>query len=158
MRANDDQMIRGSARTTVSLKPPVSPKKLMASIDRFCRPGRYDDLVDWTAPLSNPLRTIAHDTAWVDKEEYPFLAGFLCKARNVDLEFPTRHKILACCLYTIHEACYHYMSTNHPEQLRYTQIQCADQIDIFDWIAFIKVSNSRSSKRARSRLTISRES
>ncbi|KAG7009609.1 hypothetical protein G7Y79_00002g007240 [Physcia stellaris] len=106
--------------------------------DEYCRPDSSDVAVSWTDPLSKPLRTISRENVQVDMQIYPFLAGFLCKRRSLDtLPFLTRHRLIFLILHTLQDSCYELMKSKYPDQLRYTQIQCVDQIDIFDWTAFI---------------------
>ena len=100
--------------------------------------------MSWTAPLSKPLRTIIRNNVEVDMQTYPFLAGLLCNRRSlITLPFLTRHRLIVLSLYTIQDSCYDFMKSKYPEQLLYTQIQCVDQIDIFDWTALIGVGENQ---------------
>lgn len=108
--------------------------------DGICRPGSEgDEEVPWTAPLTEHVQAIEFLHVKIPSSEYPFLAEFLCRKRSVDLPFKRRHQLITFVLNTIQEACYEFMRSNFPEELKYARIEYFDAMDIFDWIAFIEV-------------------
>ena len=105
-----------------------------------CQPSPNGPSNPWTTPLSNPPRALKFQEAELSHIEYPFLAAFLGKKRSIDFPFPVQKGLITFILYTIQSACYEFVRQNFPDQLKYTRIQCFDQIDIFEWTAFIEVS------------------
>ena len=111
--------------------------------DGIYRPGsESDEEIPWNDPLTEPVEAIEFLNMKIPSSEYPFLTGFLCRKRRVDLPFEKRHQLITFVLNTIQESCYDFMRSNFPEQLQYTRIYCSDAIDIFDWIAFIEVRST----------------
>ena len=106
----------------------------------FCHPSRNGPPHPWTTPLTNPPKTLRFQEAEISHVEYPFLTAFLCKKRSIDFAFPIQKDLITFILYTTQHACYEFVRQNFPDQLKYTRIQCFDQIDLFEWTAFIEVS------------------
>ena len=109
----------------------------------FCEPSRNGPPSPWTTPLTDPPKTLKFYDAEISHVDHPFLTAFLCKKRSIDFPFPVQKDLIAFILYTIQHACYKFVKQNFPNQLKYTRIQCFDQIDLFEWTAFIEVSSPK---------------
>ena len=113
----------------------------------FCHPSRNGPPNPWTTPLTNPPKTLKFQEAEISHVEYPFLTAFLCKKRSIDFPFPIQKELITFILYTIQYACYEFVRQKFPDQLKYSRIQCFDQIDLFEWTAFIEVRPPNSTSR-----------
>lgn len=91
-----------------------------------------------------PVEPLKYNGFTIEREEYPFLTRFLSKFRSIDMPFPKRHQLITYIHIAIQNSCYDFVLRHFPDHLIYTQIICFDQIDIFDWTAFIEASQMAS--------------